>query len=155
MEGRSLLLCFSVAILHALPLQSSISTVAGPAIRLDPGTSQGVLPADTGIVQDLKKNFGFNQCLSNLATLDFTEISEEQRATWPRGGDQTGLDKLPPETTILIGNHQRFDRTRRTVFVSADAGKFYIADRGGITDQINWYGPIKKESLLAACRMTM
>ena len=55
--------------------------------------------------------------------------------------------QAPPDTVRVIAEALRQDLVRRSVYVSCDGLSFYVQDRGGLRDEVRWYGPLAISAL--------
>lgn len=82
-----------------------------------------------------------------LITHGLPQLTVENRSGWVKATVDSGVDRIPPNAEALFRNASRLDRVRRSVYMDSVAEVVYIADRGGVTDELKWYGPFKIESL--------
>jgi hypothetical protein len=88
------------------------------------------------------------QCLLNIATFKYPEMGAGVRLGWRQEG--ATLVAVTPHK-LVIADAVRMDHKRRSAYASEDGASYFIIDRGGVTDETRWYGPIPAAELLASC----
>ncbi len=87
-------------------------------------------------------------CLLNAATFKYPEMETGARLGWRKEG--AWLVAVAPHKLVLA-DAVRMDLKRRSAYASEDGASYFIVDRGGVTDETRWYGPIAAAELLASC----
>jgi hypothetical protein len=90
---------------------------------------------------ELKDDIRFVPCVVNASFF----------GCWRPAPDSTGIDRLPPSTVVLAINQLRMDRSLRSIFVTLDGESLYVVDRGGLLDELRWYGPLNVDRTRKSC----
>lgn len=121
-------------------------------LQAGPLCSQVEAGEGTCVVGDMVITDKLRASLLGLSTLALPVVTRAERDTWKTATSDTGIDRIPTDTVQVMRNALRQDRTRRSVFVRVTTPSVYIADRGGLTDEIIWYGPISLDAIDLSCK---
>lgn len=77
------------------------------------------------------------------------KVAPAQVKRWPHDRKDANniATRQPPGTFMIVGDAQRLDLTRRSVFVTCDGAHVYLRDSGGLNNAWDWYGPIPMAAL--------
>ena len=81
--------------------------------------------------------------LLSFETFKLEPISSSDPTSWLfEASRQAQFGQAPPETETLFVDRIKPNLIRRSVFRTCDGSAYYFLDRGGLLDQLVWFGPV-------------
>jgi hypothetical protein len=82
--------------------------------------------------------------LLSFDTAELTPISDRDPAFWLSNiKAEENFGTPPPNTEPVIIDFIQPNLIRRSVYQSCDKMAYYVLDRGGVVDQLRWFGPLE------------
>lgn len=92
-------------------------------------------------------------CAIGAATLDAALRERFMALATAVLDEREGAMQAPADMVRVITSAMRQDLVRRSVHVSCDGQVFYVQDRGGVRDEVRWYGPLAMAALPMATQV--